>query len=125
MGTGAAPLRQYSRPSSTLPDLVSQVMVRRMKKAGIGASIHSLRHSHSAILLSHGVPLPAVSARLGHADVNITAKIYAHALPDDDRRAADTWDSLINLGGADKSSAEQPGDGMGCHDDEPQKLKVI
>jgi integrase len=46
------------------PDLVSQVMVRRMKKAGIAASIHSLRHSHAAILLSRGVPLPAASARI-------------------------------------------------------------
>ncbi|HUE01584.1 MAG TPA: hypothetical protein VMR62_18570 [Bryobacteraceae bacterium] len=32
------------------PDLVSQVIVRRMKKAGVDASIHSLRHSHAAIL---------------------------------------------------------------------------
>ena len=46
-------------------------------------------------LLSRGVPLPAVSAHLGHADVNITARINAHALPDDDRRAADTWDSVV------------------------------
>jgi integrase len=78
------------------PDLVSQVIVRRLKKAGIDASMHSLRHSHASNLLSRGVPLPAVSARLGHADVNITARIYAHALPDDDRRAADTWDSVVN-----------------------------
>ena len=77
------------------PDLVSQVIVRRLKKAGIGASMHSLQHSHATNLLSRGVPLPAVSARLGHADVNITARIYAHALPDDNRRAADTWDSVV------------------------------
>jgi integrase len=77
------------------PDLVSQVIVRRLKKAGIDASMHSLRHSHASNLLSRGVPLPVVSARLGHADVNITARIYAHALPDDDRRAADTWDSVV------------------------------
>jgi integrase len=57
--------------------------------------MHSLRHSHATNLLPRGVPLPAVSARLGHADVNITARIYAHALPDHDRRAADTWDSVV------------------------------
>jgi len=39
--------------------------------------------------------LTAVSARLVHADVKITARIYCHALPDDDRRAADTWDVLV------------------------------
>jgi integrase len=41
------------------------------------------------------VPLPAVSARLGHANTNVTARIYAHALPADDQRSADTWDAII------------------------------
>lgn len=79
------------------PDLVSQTIVRRMRKAGIKrGSFHTLRHTHASISLSRGVPLPAVSARLGHADVNITARIYSHALPDDDRRAADAWDKVIH-----------------------------
>lgn len=78
------------------PDLVSQTVIRRIRKAGIKrGSFHSLRHTLASILLSKGVPLPAVSARLGHADVNITARIYAHAIPDDDRRAADTWDAVL------------------------------
>ena len=73
--------------SHLLPDLVSQVIVRRLKKAGIkDASLHTLRHTHASSLLSKGVPLPAVSARLGHADTNITARIYSHAQPDDDSR---------------------------------------
>ena len=79
------------------PDLVSQVVIRRMRKAGIsGTSFHTLRHTHASILLSRGVPLPAVSARLGHADPNVTARIYAHALPADDQRAADVWESVIS-----------------------------
>ena len=79
------------------PDLVSQVIVRRMRWAGItGASFHTLRHTHASNLLSRGVPLPAVSARLGHADANVTARVYSHALPADDQRAADVWDSIID-----------------------------
>lgn len=79
------------------PDLVSQVVIRRMRKAGIsGTSFHTLRHTHASILLSRGVPLPAVSARLGHADPNVTARIYSHALPADDQRAADVWESVIS-----------------------------
>jgi integrase len=79
------------------PDLVSQVVIRRILKAGIkDASFHTLRHSHASNLISRGVPLPAVSARLGHADTNITARIYSHALPADDQRAADVWDALID-----------------------------
>jgi integrase len=88
----------FSQPDGSYlwPHLVSQAIVRRMRKAGIkDASLHSLRHSHASGLLSKGVPLPAVSARLGHADTNITARIYSHALPDDDNRAADTWESIV------------------------------
>lgn len=82
--------------SYRLPDLVSQVVIRRLRKAGIkDASIHTLRHTHASNLLSRGVPLPAVSARLGHADTNVTARVYSHALPADDQRAADVWDSVI------------------------------
>jgi len=67
-----------------------------MRKAGIkDASLHSLRHSHASNLLSMGVSLPAVSARLGHANTNITATVYAHALPADDQNAASKWDELV------------------------------
>jgi hypothetical protein len=63
-----------------------------MKKAGIrNASLHTLRHTHASNLLSRGIPLPAVLQRLGHADANITARVYSHALPQDDARAADAW----------------------------------
>jgi integrase len=77
------------------PDLVSQAICRRMRKAGIkDASLHTLRHTHASSLISRGVPLPAVSVRLGHADPNITARIYSHALPQDDVRAADAWEDV-------------------------------
>jgi integrase len=78
------------------PHLVSQTIVRRVQKAGIKhASLHTLRHTHASNLISVGLPLPAVSARLGHADVNITARIYSHAMPDDDARAADAWETVV------------------------------
>jgi integrase len=88
----------FSEPDGAylVPHLVSQTIVRRLQKAGIkDASLHTLRHTHASHLLSKGVPLPAVSARLGHADVNITARIYSHMLPDDDDRAADAWETSI------------------------------
>ena len=45
-----------------------------------GFSLHTLRHTHGSQLLSEGVPLPAVSKRLGHANTHITATVYSHAL---------------------------------------------
>jgi integrase len=80
-----------------LPDLVSQVIIRRIRKAGIkNGSFHTLRHTHASNLLSRGVPLPAVSARLGHSDTNVTGRVYSQALPGDDQRAADTWDTILS-----------------------------
>jgi integrase len=50
-------------------------------------SPHKLRHVGASVLLSQGIPLPVVSRRLGHANTNITATIYAHAMNTDDEAA--------------------------------------
>lgn len=47
---------------------------------------HDLRHTHASLLLSAGHSLKAVSARLGHAGVEITLKVYAHCMPGDDAK---------------------------------------
>ena len=36
-----------------------------------------------------------MSVRLGHADTNVTARIYSHALPEDDCRAAEAWETVV------------------------------
>lgn len=41
---------------------------------------HSLRHSHVALLLANGIDIYAISRRLGHADVSITANTYAYLI---------------------------------------------
>jgi integrase len=79
------------------PALVSQTITRRMEKAGIkDASLHTLRHTLASHLLSNGVPITVVSKMLGQADVNITLRIYSHMLPEDDTRAADTWEKIMS-----------------------------
>jgi integrase len=49
---------------------------------------HGLRHMAASVLLAKGLPVPAVSARLGHASPNITMTIYAYALKHQDQQAA-------------------------------------
>lgn len=56
---------------------------------------HGLRHLHASLLLAEGLPLPAVSQRLGHANTQVTASVYAHALKGADRRAAEALSSLL------------------------------
>lgn len=74
------------------PDVVTKAARLLAKKAGLaGVSLHTMRHSHGSQLLSLGVPLPTVSKRLGHANTNVTATIYAHALPNDEAATAEIW----------------------------------
>lgn len=78
------------------PDTVTAEACRIARKAGLrGVGLHTLRHTHGSMLLSAGVPLPAVSKRLGHANANITAAIYSHALPQDEDRAVEAWERCV------------------------------
>ncbi len=79
------------------PDVVTKAARRIAKKAGLaGVSLHTIRHSHGSQLLSLGVPLPAVSKRLGHANVHVTATVYSHALPEDEVAAAQIWNKAMS-----------------------------
>jgi integrase len=71
------------------PDNVGRRINCRLKKAGLPNTLHGLRHFHASWLLSEGTPLPAVSARLGHANPAITLAIYAHVMRTDDSAVAD------------------------------------
>ena len=68
-----------------------------LKKAGLSASLrfHDLRHIAASLLLSRGMPVPIVSEMLGHANPSITLRIYAYAIPGDQRRIADEMESLL------------------------------
>lgn len=58
---------------------------------------HFLRHLHASLLLHENVPIPAISARLGHANPGITMEIYAHELPGQDHLAADAIERFLQL----------------------------
>jgi integrase len=78
------------------PDSMTAKVCLLAKNAGlVGASLHTLRHSHGSQLLSAGVPLPAVSKRLGHSSVYVTATVYSHALSKDETAAAEVWDNSV------------------------------
>jgi len=56
---------------------------------------HGLRHLHATLLLAEGLPIPAVSARLGHANPHITMTVYAHALPAQDQQATQAIERAV------------------------------
>lgn len=81
------PLRPNS-VSATVSALFKRLKIAKPK----GAALHLLRHSHGSHLLAQGVPLPAVSARLGHSSVRVTADVYAHAIHGQDDEAVKKWE---------------------------------
>lgn len=57
--------------------------------------LHDLRHVHATLLLTAGVPVHVVAARLGHADPAMTLRVYAHVLTDQAAGVAETFAALI------------------------------
>jgi len=58
-------------------------------------SFHGLRHTHATLALQAGTNVKVLSERLGHSNVTITLKIYAHALPSMQADAAARMEHLF------------------------------
>ena len=54
-----------------------------------GRTIHSLRHTYCTIVARQGVSLLEASRLMGHSNINITAKIYAHVTDADKMNAVE------------------------------------
>jgi integrase len=64
------------------PRNVIRVMKRIIKTANVPTiRFHDLRHTHASIMISQGLDIVWVSARLGHANPRVTLEYYAHLLP--------------------------------------------
>lgn len=50
---------------------------------------HSLRHSFASYLIYKGVDLLTVSKLLGHENLNVTLKVYAHQLKEMEQKNND------------------------------------
>ncbi len=61
-------------------------------------TFHNHRHSHGSALIAAGWDIEEVSARLGHANVSTTARIYVHEY-DAARRSQHRRDRLSQMYG--------------------------
>lgn len=78
------------------PSRALKELARVCESAGVRRiRIHDLRHLHASLALGAGVSLVDVSRRLGHANVGVTAAIYAHALRDDDSHVSEAVERAL------------------------------
>jgi integrase len=57
---------------------------------------HGLRHSFASLLLANAVPVPEVSALLGHKDSYVTWKVYAHFVRKESTAVQDLATSILS-----------------------------
>jgi integrase len=94
----------FSEPdgSALKPDSISSSVSALFKRLKLpkpkGASLHMLRHSHGSHLPASGMELTAVSERLGHSSVYVTATVYSHAIKGRDKESARKWDEFQRQG---------------------------
>lgn len=58
--------------------------------------VHDFRHTHATLLINEGINIQEIARRLGHSNVEITWKTYAHLYPREEERAIKVLES-INL----------------------------
>lgn len=82
-----------------IPDnLAKRSFKRALAKAGLpDMRFHDLRHTAATLLLSRGVHPKVVSEMLGHADIAITLRVYAHVTPTMQQAAADVMDGMFGI----------------------------
>lgn len=67
-----------------------------LKRAGLpDFHFHCLRHTAATLLLSQGVHPKVVSEMLGHADISITLRVYAHVNPTMQQAAVDVMERVF------------------------------
>ena len=78
------------------PTNVTHRLQRALHAAGLQRRrFHDLRHAAATLLLASGADIKVVSDYLGHQSIATTANIYAHVLPDVQRKAVERLEASL------------------------------
>lgn len=69
--------------------------------------LHELRHTQATLLLASGADIKTVQTRLGHKSANMTLDIYGHAMPANDKAAADFMGAVMGAAAKPKGALLQ------------------
>ena len=86
----------YSTPYQALQDTITRYNKDKPTEQQLPhIPFHGLRHTSATLLIASQQDVKTVSTRLGHAQTSTTMNIYAHALQESDRKAADALETLL------------------------------
>ena len=89
-------MMHYGTPAHTFHDTLLRYNEGRPEKEQLPLiPFHGLRHTSATILIASNLDVKTVQQRLGHAEASTTMHIYAHALQETDRKAADALESAL------------------------------
>lgn len=77
-----------------------RVWVPACTAAGLSVGFHDLRRLSATLLVLHGVDMKTAQTRLGHSDVRLTLGLYAQAVAEADREAAERIGRLFSPAGS-------------------------
>lgn len=79
------------------PESITDWFSKFIKKNNLDKiTVHGLRHTHATLLASNNMDIPTLSARLGHADTNITNQYYLHSISSRDKIASDKIQQILS-----------------------------
>lgn len=78
------------------PNWVTKRFIMYRKAANVDCRLHDLRHFMATTMLTAGIPITTVSARLSHARTSTTLNVYAHAVPAGDSFAAEVLGGILD-----------------------------
>lgn len=86
----------------------NRIWVPACRAAGLtGVGFHDLRRLSATLLVLHGVDVKTAQSRLGHSDVRLTLGLYAQAVAEADRAAAERIGGVFSAGRGAASSHER------------------
>ena len=88
LGTWELLLRRVHAPGARPAGVGAETFVFALEVGLPKIRLHDVRHSYATAALRAGMSVKVLSQRLGHADISVTLRVYAHVLPGDDETAA-------------------------------------
>lgn len=101
-------MMNYSTPYQALQDTIARYNKNKPPEQQLPRiPFHGLRHTSATLLIANHQDLKTVSTRLGHAQASTTMNIYAHALQESDRKAADILEAILSESSAKRLNSTQ------------------